>query len=301
MLLSGHRRQCRVTASTYPTSDRYHERVPALTEAEKRQFETEGYVCPVPVLTPAEVEYYLARYHELREWTRERLDKLPPKDRFKILHETHLVMPWIHELVSHPKIVEVIASLLGDNVVVWNSVWFAKDPKDKAYTSWHQDGTYWNFTPPVGITAWVALTESQPSNGCVRVIPRTHSNMLAYRETFAEDNLLSRGQEIENVDESRAVDLALQPGQMSLHEFWMVHGSQPNSSGVPRIGLAIRYTRPDVKGPRFLVSLVSGVDQHGNFEIVPPPTRVPLREEYHAIHDALAERVRAAYGLGKIT
>ncbi|HEY4056976.1 MAG TPA: phytanoyl-CoA dioxygenase family protein, partial [Kofleriaceae bacterium] len=228
--------------------------MPALTDAQRDQFVTEGYVFPVPVLTPAEVAKYLAHYQEFREWTKDKLASVPPKDRFKFVHETHLVLPWIHELVSHPAIVSALQSLLGPDIVCWNTVWFAKDPKDAAFVSWHQDGTYWNFKPTVGITAWIALTPSNPPNGCVRVIPRTQGAMMAYRETFADDNLLSRGQEIENIDASKAVDLILQPGQMSLHDFWMVHGSNANNSGEPRIGLAVRYTRPDVQGPRFLVS-----------------------------------------------
>ena len=271
-----------------------------LSDLQRAHFKTDGYLCPIPVLTAREVEKYRAHYDEFREWIKDRLEKVTPSERFRILHETHLVLPWIYELVSHPRIIAAVQSLLGDNLVVWNSIWFAKDPHDRAFTSWHQDGTYWNFDPAIGITAWVALTPSVPSNGCVRVIPQTHHEVLAHRETHAKDNMLSRGQEIQNVNESKAVDLALQPGEMSLHEFWLVHGSHPNSSGMPRIGLAIRYTRPDVKGPRFLVSVVHGRDTHGNFEVVPAPTHTPTPDEYNARHAELSRRAQAVYGVLKI-
>ena len=92
------------------------------------------------------------------------------------------------------------------------------------------------------VTAWVAFTEATVENGAMRMVPGSHGEQLAHRDTFAPNNLLSRGQEIEvEVDEARGVDIVLRAGEMSLHHVRMVHGSPPNRSDDRRIGFAIRY------------------------------------------------------------
>jgi len=100
--------------------------------------------------------------------------------------------------------------------------------------------------------------------------------MMPQRETYAADNVLSRGQEIAvDVDESDATDLVLEPGEMSLHHIWIVHGSKANTSNIPRIGLAVRYVSPEVRQDspfKPLALLVRGRDEHGNFELLEAPT-----------------------------
>jgi ectoine hydroxylase-related dioxygenase (phytanoyl-CoA dioxygenase family) len=174
-----------------------------------------------------------------------------------------------------PKILDAVETVLGPNLLVWDSGWFAKMPGDKKYVAWHQDGIYFGLHPPNVVTAWVALTDSTPENGCLRVVPGSHGKNLIHRETGAPDNALSRGQEIAvEVDESQAVDIVLQPGELSLHHVGIVHGSNPNTSDRPRIGLAIRYLTPDVvhHGPeRQLALLVRGKDEFGHFELLDRP------------------------------
>ena len=97
--------------------------------------------------------------------------------------------------------------------------------------------------------------------------------LLPQIETYAPDNALTRGQEIAvDVDEKRAVDIVLRPGQMSLHHVLIVHGSKANTSDKPRIGIAIRYVPPEVKqdGQRPVAMLVRGRDC-GNFDLIEPP------------------------------
>ena len=81
----------------------------------------------------------------------------------------------------------------------------------------------------------------------MRVVPGTQtSDQVPHRDTFAEGNLLSRGQEIAvEVDENQAVDVVLRSGEMSLHHVRLFHGSGPNRSLHRRIGYVIRYI-PDL-------------------------------------------------------
>src|SRR6185369_10999820 len=65
--------------------------------------------------------------------------------------------------------------------------------------------------------------------------------LLNHANVRDEANLLFRGESVEAVDESRAVDVVLQPGEMSLHQSTIVHGSNPNRSSEPRIGFIVRF------------------------------------------------------------
>lgn len=228
---------------------------------------------------------------------RAKLDGLLPRERAAYWIDTHLFQRLAYEIAAHPAVVGAVASVLGPDVMLWSSQWFPKAPRSADFVSWHQDATYWGLTPPNVTTAWIALTEATPENGCLRVIPGTHAGPLfAQHETFAAANMLSRGQEIAvSIDETEAVDLALAPGEFSLHHVGLVHGSGPNRSAGPRIGLAVRYISPDVlqRGrARDMVILLSGEDRYGHFDVVAPPERdVPHGES--ALHaESLARKRR---------
>jgi ectoine hydroxylase-related dioxygenase (phytanoyl-CoA dioxygenase family) len=136
------------------------------------------------------------------------------------------------------------------------------------------------------------------------VIPGTHTqSQIAHVDTFHQDNLLSRGQEIAvEVDESKAVDIVLQPGEISLHHIKLVHGSAPNRSADRRIGFAIRYIPTHVRQTkvRDSATLVRGVDTYHHFDLEPRP-RHDIDEAALAAHaDAINRQVAALYqGTGK--
>jgi len=225
------------------------------------------------------------------------LQALQPRARVAYLLDTHLFLRWVHDIVVDPRVLDAVESVLGPDILAWSSQWFVKLPRDSSYVSWHQDATYWGLTPPSVTTAWLALSPSTVRNGCLRVIPGSHHGaLLPQRETYAASNMLSRGQEIAvEVDESRAVDLVLSPGEFSLHHVGIIHGSSPNESAEPRIGLAVRYISPDVVqhgAARDLAVLARGHDPFGHFDLVVPPQRdLPYgTSELHA--EALARKRR---------
>ena len=270
-----------------------------LSEQQRRQFERDGYLCPIRVLDDREVERHLNSYMEYSAANKARLDALPPNQKYKVLSETHFVLPWVYEIVTHPRVLDAVEGLLGPNLLAWNSNWFTKMPGEKSFVSWHQDGTYWKLNPPTVVTAWVALSPSVASNGCMRVIPGTHTQpMIPQRETYLPENALSRGQEIAvEVDEKQAVDLNLRPGEMSLHHIWIIHGSNANTSkDTPRIGIAIRYTRPEVvqESPtKPFAMLVRGEDTCGNFDLQPPP-KIASSQQQQSLHQTIVEHARGS-------
>jgi len=234
-----------------------------LSDADVARYRRDGILFPVDVMPPAEAQEMLQR---LQAVERAQGGRLSGRNNQK----PHLLHPWMDQLVRHPAILDAVEDVLGPNLFCWGSQFFAKDAGDTAYVSWHQDGTYWGLSSPDVVTAWVALTPSIPENGCMRVVPGTQLRQVAHEDTFAESNLLSRGQEIAvKVDEAKVVDVVLQPGQMSLHHVLIFHGSEPNQSDIRRVGFAIRYVPTHVSqtsGIRESALLVRGVDEFGHFD-----------------------------------
>ncbi len=251
-----------------------------------RAYEREGYLCPVRVLDGGEVERFRAAYDDYERSLGEQLASVPPRDRYVFFAETHAYLPWAFELASHPRVLDAVESILGPDLMIWDSRWFTKKPRDPTYITWHQDGTYWALDPPHVCTAWIALSRSLEANGAMKVIPGSHlGENLPHRDTYAEENALARGQEIAvEVDEARAVPLVLEPGELSLHHIGVVHGSEPNRSDEPRIGFAVRFVAPQVRqaAESAMALLVRGEDRYGHFDLLERPT--------DASPDAIARR-----------
>lgn len=264
--------------------------------AQQAAYGERGYHCPLRAFGAEEAATLQAKFMQYWQQNQAQLETLLPRERGSYLIETHLFLRWVYELVAHPRILDAVESVLGPNVLAWSSQWFPKFPHDRTFVSWHQDATYWGLSPPNVTTAWVALSPSTVANGCVRVIPGSHLELLPQRETYAASNMLSRGQEIAvEVDEGKAVDFVLSPGEFSLHHIGIVHGSRANESDVPRIGLAIRYISPNViqQGKsRDMVLLLRGRDDFGHFDVIAPPEHdLPIGES--AAHaESLARKLQ---------
>jgi non-haem Fe2+, alpha-ketoglutarate-dependent halogenase len=241
----------------------------ALRQDQLESYQQRGFLFPLPVLSDSEAAVFRAKLEELEA---EHGGRLPPN----INRKPHLLLTWLNELIRDHRILDPVEGVLGPNILCWGSGFFIKNASTAARVTWHQDSTYWGLSKPDIVTAWVAFTPSSIENGCMRVIPGTHTHQqLPHRDTFAADNLLSRGQEIAvDVEESKAVDIVLKPGEMSLHHVLLVHGSEPNSGAMRRVGFAIRYLPTYVKqlsDVRDSATLVRGVDEYGHFALEPAP------------------------------
>jgi len=186
------------------------------------------------------------------------------------------LLPSFDALIQHPRLIDGVSNILGPDLLVWNGGLFIKDANSPSYVSWHQDLTYWGLSDAEEVTAWVALSPSRVDSGCMKFIPGSHrKNIVKHTDSFAEDNLLTRGQEIAvDVDESQSVDVILKPGQASLHHGHLFHASGPNTTNDRRIGVAIRYIKPSMKqrdGQKTMARLVSGQDNFGHFVLVDAP------------------------------
>jgi hypothetical protein len=145
------------------------------------------------------------------------------------------------DLARDPEIVELVSGVLGEDVILWGCHVFCKPAVEGYETPWHQDGHYWPIRPLANCTAWVALEPSTVENGCLRVIPRSHAGKQLHEHLHEERTDLTLNQRMADVDESAAVDIELEPGEMSLHDVYMIHGARANTSGKRRTGAALRY------------------------------------------------------------
>lgn len=257
--------------------------------AERRaQYDGNGVLFPVRVMPAADAAELRRRMEEV-EARRGRLHYAP---------KPHLVLPFVAELVRHAAILDAVEAIIGPDILLWDSAFIVKEPGDGKRVSWHQDLTYWGIGPDEGVVSiWLALAPATVESGAMKMIPGSHLGPpLPHRDTFAADNILTRGQEIDGIDEARAIDVILQPGEMSLHHGRVVHGSRPNRSADRRIGFNAQYIAPCVRqtvGAWDSATLVRGRDPHGHFAPEPRP-----ESEYEASAVAFREemaRKRKAY------
>ena len=235
-----------------------------LTNAQVHEYQENGVLFPLKVLDETErtsVLDAIARIDQQPEHLR----------RGYLIHRSHVISKTLADVCRNPKILDKVESVLGPNIYVWASNFFLKEPKSPAYVGWHQDAAYWGLEPADIVTAWVAIMPSTVEAGCMRVVPGTHKGeIVSHTETYAADNILSRGQEIPvEVDPSAIVDVVLAPGEMSLHHVKIAHNSEPNRSNHRRIGFAVRYVAAHVRqmsGKKDQAMLVRGTDKWGYFE-----------------------------------
>ncbi|MGY9055889.1 MAG: phytanoyl-CoA dioxygenase family protein [Alphaproteobacteria bacterium] len=255
----------------------------------------DGFVFPVDILTEAEA---LTIRQDL-----ERAEAECANDRKKLAMVRGFparLLPSYAALVHHPKMVAAAQAVLGPDILLWGSGHFIKDANTPNYVSWHQDLTYWGLDNVEEVTLWVALSPATVDSGCMRFIPGTHrEQIMPHEDSFASNNLLTRGQEIAvEVDDAKGVDAVLKPGQASVHHGHLFPPSGPNRTDDRRIGAAIRYIAPSMKarsGPRTEVQHIAGEDRFGHFTITARPTERLAEADFAAVAGDMATRENVLY------
>lgn len=267
--------------------------MPALLSDEAvAQYHRDGFYFPVRVMSAEQAAQYracLERYeHTLGG---------PISSNYR--HKVHLLFTWAAQLIRHRAILDAAEDILGPNLLCWTTNFFIKEPHTGSFVSWHQDSTYWGLSSDEVMTAWVALSDAPIESGAMKFWPGSHKlEQFEHRDTFHQDNLLSRGQEIAvDVPDDAGTLVPLQAGEVSLHHVKLVHGSGPNTTADRRIGLAIRYIPTHIQQlkTRDSATLVRGVDEYGYFDPEPMP-EADLDTAALAAHaDAVNRQVAALY------
>ncbi len=239
-----------------------------LSQDQVERYEATGFLHPIDALSTDEADRYRLAYERVAAL-------LGGAPKAVQLIQIQRYYDWAWELGHHPAVLAAVERVLGPDIILWSASVFPKRAHDPGFVTMHQDGTYWGLEGGSVTTAWVALTDSTRENGCMRIVPGSQkSAILPHKDTYAPDNLLTRGQVVEaECDEADIVDIELRQGQMSLHHVRAIHGSRSNSSAKPRIGFAARYVTPDVKPLNSGQSavLVRGRDRFGHWDLQGEP------------------------------
>jgi phytanoyl-CoA dioxygenase PhyH len=273
-----------------------------LSSAQVEQYARDGFLSPNPALSPAEAAGYrdkLAAFEQAvgGPLTAPGIDE-PYRSR------THVLLAWVHGLVSHPAILDAIEDLIGPDILVYTSTWFIKERESAAIAAWHQDATYFGLRPHVHVTAWLALTDATAENGCMEFLPGSHHRgQLPHQAGVVAASVNRAGQAVTvDIDDAPAVHAPLRAGEFSLHHTLCLHRSQPNRSSGRRVGLAISYVPASARHVgiqhKMPAMLVRGVDNYGHFKPEPAPVsdfddaaRAAYQRSYEGYKASYAEQV----------
>lgn len=205
-----------------------------LTDVQIARYHADGYVIPdyrLPVATLAAIR---ADHDRLIAAHPEFCDYCPNVLAYDLAFLNHARIP---------EIVDMVEQVLGPDFALWNSSFFAKPAVNGRETPWHQDSEYWPIRPIATCTVWIAIDDATSENGCLRVVRCSHKERaLRQHRTNASPNLtLNQELPLSEIDDDRVVDLVMEAGQMSLHDVFLVHGSEANRSDKPRRGMTLRF------------------------------------------------------------
>jgi ectoine hydroxylase-related dioxygenase (phytanoyl-CoA dioxygenase family) len=240
-----------------------------LTRPQVDAFNREGYVKGLRIFSPEEMAAHRAAFDALLARV------LAEGGSSYSISTAHLKYGRVYDLLTHPRIVQCVRDLLGENVVGWGSHYFCKLPHDGKVVHWHQDASYWPMTPSKTVTVWLAIDDADVENACMRFIPGSHLyGHLTYHLTEeTEDAVLN--QKVENAEQfGRPVNVELKAGEISMHSDLLLHGSEANRSDRRRCGLTLRYCAADVRaglGWNAKGVVVSGADPSGHWANPPRP------------------------------
>lgn len=259
------------------------------------RYDRDGFYCPIDVLPPDEAQAVRA---DLEAAEAELADDA---ERLGLLRAyPDRLLPSFDALIRNDNLIAAASAVLGPDLIVWSASMFIKEAHSPKIVSWHQDLTYWGLDDAQEATCWVALSPASEAAGCMHFVPGSHKKRLVpHVDTFDENNLLTRGQEIAvEVREEDGVAAALETGQASMHHGHVFHASGPNTTGDRRLGSAIRYITPAMRqktDDKPLVALVAGKDRHGHFTIAEPPKGRLLDQDFERCKADAAMRRRILY------
>lgn len=233
-----------------------------LSEAQRAQYEADGFCGPADVLTAGEVAQYRAGLEAWEQRMGHALD-FPEKSK------SYLLFDWADAIVHHPRVLDAVEDVIGPNILAFHSTMWIKEANTPAYVLWHQDGAHFYLDPALHVTAWVALSEASVEAGCMHMIPGSHTGpWLQHEDKPAKHNMIRRGQGLPGYEGQSGVAVPLRAGQLSLHHTKTIHSSGPNNNSDRRMGYGISYIPTSVRptGPaKPSALLVRGEDRFGHF------------------------------------
>ena len=261
-----------------------------LNKKQLKDYKDHGFVAPIDVLTLEEATKIKEEIEYIeKKWP----DELIGLGR----NNVHYISPIFDQVCHNSKILDAVESIIGKDILVGGTTLFIKDPDKKGFVSWHQDAKYIGFEPHNWVTAWLAITDANEENGCMRMWSGSHKEKIKeHKDTFNENNLLTRGQTVQNVRLEDTTPNILKAGQLSLHHPMIVHGSGSNKSNTRRIGVVIQSyigTNVDQVIGKVYVQQARGKDNFKYHEHTKRPSELMSKEDINI-------RIKANNELSKI-
>ncbi len=205
-----------------------------LTSEEIKKYKEDGYLIPNFQMD----EKDLLEIEELHNSLVEKFPKFRNYCPAVLLHDERFL-----KYCFNKKILNIIEQLIGKNFALWNSSFFAKPALNGHATPWHQDGQYWPIRPLSTCSVWLAVDDATSENGCLKFIKGSHKDKKLKKHKINKSEKLTLNQELLKSEflEKNSVDLILKRGQISLHDVYMVHGSEENKSSKSRRAMTMRF------------------------------------------------------------
>ena len=258
-----------------------------LTEAEREQYESEGYLVKKGVLTPEEITRYKARARELatgaipagaermlvrdvRVAKGEVTVEDPELGMWKLL-QPDWYDPTFEPYPATPAILDVVEGLVGPDIKAFLTMMIYKPPGIQADHPFHQDSFYFAFGPHnLILGSWVALDATDVENGTLVVIPGSHKHALIDHDTPRGDlvNFGVFGAVGYEGAQPNEVALNLEPGDGAFFHSRLLHRTGPNISTRHRRVMTVHYASAQCKTeggvlPQLKFRLVRGQEYEG--------------------------------------
>ena len=238
-----------------------------LSDEQRQCFQKQGILYPIRVMSAGDADAYRQQCDSLEA-------EMGGKPRTVEVRQMHLHFRWAYQLATDPRVLDAVEDLLGENLVIWATELFAKHPQDRAVSiGWHRDGPYMGLDPERTLTAWIALSPSNVENGCMRFAREADRKRRA-DWALRSSHLAGDGHQARKPPDAETSPVVLEAGEMSLHDVYVLHGSEANQGGAKRVGFAVRFTTPEARPAvdRPPAILARGADRYGYFDLQPPPS-----------------------------
>ena len=268
----------------------------SLTSDQLNQYKEEGFIAPIDVLSSDEAL-------KIREEI-ENIETNWPKELEGIgRNYVHMISPVFDNVCHNTKILDAVESIIGKNILICGTTLFIKNPNQKGFVSFHQDAKYIGLEPHNWVTAWIAITDANEENGCMKMWSGSHKKSIQkHSQKFNENNLLTRGQTIDNVPIEETTSVILKAGQMSLHHPTIVHGSGLNKTEDRRIGFVVQsYIGSNVEQilGKMYVQQARGIDEFKYHEHTKRPVELMSQNDIKTRKKANEELSKIFYSGSK--
>jgi hypothetical protein len=215
----------------------------SLSQEQIAEFSREGYLVVGRTLTNQGLEQ--VRNEVTLVWSREKGAPNPSATWLQngLLSDVHRMVPLVRKCYFDGPLVDIAVQLVGPNVKAVTCQLTFKMRGNRQAVGWHQDNGYGELDPYTAISTLTALDDTDEGNGCLWVIPRSHTRGQLLK--FINTPALEREIKME-VDESQAIPVPLKAGETYIMHCWTLHKSEGNSSeNRDRRILFMRYADAD--------------------------------------------------------